>query len=419
MDTLVAAEEVRARSIAAGFAPLTGDPAPAITRNVAAFRQLRRLTPAQRPRSLARLSPAARGRLLAGFSAAQRRAVLKGLRTSLVVKLNREWRAAAKGRPQDFAGGTRGLDIVLDATGVTQLVSTLQPGLAPCRFAVSGGRRRFVSASAVILTPESTAPRATLAHELFHGVQCNANNSGSAGLLSEGAAEWHAALVEPAAFTGAVIDDPGGAQRVVGGAARSISFCNDFDPVRLAGLDAYESWPVWMALELASPGTIRGIMTGAPTSLPTTPQAVLARVGADRWSAALAVAVREVCGNLRSPSAATLFPSAIQDYFGALRPPASPGVSTPLVVPAGGAASVGAIWPPGSTTVTLRVAPASLADRLVARSGGVLLTVGSDGAAAVVAVPAELLLAQRSASLTLANPLTTTPTTATIDVVAG
>ncbi len=164
-------------------------------------------------------------------------------------------------------------------------------------------------------------------------------------------------------------------------------------------------------------GRPRGVSRSAGRARRSSMQAVLARVGADRWSAALAVAVREVCGNALALGA-TVVPSGIQDYFGALRQPASPGGSMPLVVPAGWTASVGAIWPPGSTTVTLRVAPASLVGRLMARSGGVPLPVGSDGTAAVVTMPAELLPAQHSASLTIANPSAATPTTATIDVVA-
>ena len=415
-DTLVVAEEVRVRSIAAGFAPLIGDPAPILPRNAVLARRLRLQEPAIRARTLTNMRVATRGRLLAGFGVAQRRAVLRGLKRALVARLNREWRAAVSGRPQDFAGGTRGLDIVLDASGVTKMVSTFQPGLTPCRFTLRAGRHRFASASATILAPDAIAPRATLAHELFHGVQCNANVSGTATLLGEGTAEWHAALAEPTDFAGAAIDEPGG-QRVVGGAARAISFCNDFDPARIAGLDAYASWPVWMALELGAPGTIRGVMKSALTAPPATPQAVMALLGPDRWSAAVATAAREVCGNLRSPSGATIFPQAIEGYFGALRPSATPGPPSQLTLAAGGVASIVATWSP-STMVTLRVSPPALADRLFVRSGGALLSVTADSSAAVVSVPAGLV-PQGGASLTLANPSAVSPTTATVEVLSS
>ncbi len=417
-ETLAVAQIHRGQSIGLTYPALVGDAPPRFAAQTAAFRQLRRLAPAVRAATLRRLTPLRRGRLFAGLTKPQRRIVLAGLPAALVRRINQERIRAEKGRPADFIGGDRRLDIALHATR-DHLGSA--DGVMGCRsFALSGGRAQFASVNGVVLTIEPAANRTTLAHELFHAVQCIMGVTGQASLLlKEGTAEWHAAVLEPVMFAGAVTPTPGGAA-ASGGASRAISFCNDFNPARTQTLDPYTSWPVWMALELAQPGTIAGLLRSAAATPLTTPQAVVTAVGDPRWSAALATAVREVCGNLRSPNGQTAFPAGIRDFFATAAPTASPGTPAVVTVPAGGTASVRAAWSGAATSVTVRVtvagaAPSTVAQGIAATVGGASVTVGADATSAFISVPPGSIAAG-GGPLTIANPLSLSDSSATVDV---
>jgi hypothetical protein len=381
--TLDAAEATRAAATSRGFPPLVGDAALVFPPNRAAFNTLRRLPAASRARTLSGIPVTARGRLLAGFTPAQRTTILRGLPRSLRARLNREIATTLAGRPKDFVGGDRRLDIVLDRTGVTGMVGGSLKGVAPCRTSISGTTRRFVSTNAVVLAPDTDVPRSTLAHELFHSVQCVMGARGDL-LMQEGTAEWFAALAEPTAFAGQVTSD-GFGTTVTGGATRAISFCRDFDPSRTGTLDVYNSWPVWTALDLGSPGAVRTAILAAAK----TPATVMASVGDAPWSASLLSAVTEVCGNLRSPAGQPIFASQIRDFFADGRPVARPGVPVTATVWAGGVQSLVATWTTAPTQVVLRVSapgvdPATLATRLVTQTGGVVVPVTSDPTGALI-----------------------------------
>ena len=410
---LSAAETYRVIATVHGFPAMIGDAAPRFARNRSAYNSLRRLGPDVRGRSLSRLSPTLRGRLLAGFTVNERRVVLRGLSRVLRLRLTRDATVAVAGRPKDYVGGDRRLDITLDRTGVTGEVGDSRKGVAPCRYALIAGKRRFVAASTVILAPDAGIPRATLAHELFHAVQCVLNASG-VGLVQEGTAEWFGALAEPGDFAGQI--DVSGT--ITGGATRVISFCREFDPSRKTALDVYNSWAVWTALELAVPGGVENaVRSGGSTA-----QAIMSGVGDAAWSAAVLLATRELCGNLRSPSGAPVFAPKIRDVFAAGRPIASPGVPVATPAPPGGTASVVGDWPTGPppAQVVIRltapgIAPDALASRLVAQAGATVLTVTSDPTATLVTLPAADILTGR-ALITIANPSIATPVTVTTEV---
>jgi hypothetical protein len=414
--TLDAAEAVRAIAIGRGFPALIGDPPAKIPRDRVAYRRLLRLRPAARGRALSRLRPAVRGRLLAGFTPNQRRVILRGLTRPLRARLTREATVAAAGRPRDFVGGDPRLDIVLDRTGVTGSVGGSRKGLTPCRYSVIAGARRFVAASAVILAPDAGVPRATLAHELFHSVQCILGGSG-AGLVQEGTAEWFGALAEPADFAGQVVSDAGGIT-VTGGATRAISFCQEFDPARINALDIYNSWAVWTALDIAAPGSVlQAIRTAGPSA-----HDVMSAVGDARWSAALLVAVQEVCGNLRTPGGLPAFAPEIRDFFPLSRAVALPGTPATVTAPAGGAISVVADWsataPAGSVIVRVTapgIDPAILAGRLLAQVGTTPVPITSDPSGALITLTGAQVAAGR-ALVTIASPSIGAPTALTTEV---
>ena len=408
------AEATRATATSRGFPSLVGDAAPAFPLNRAAFNTLRRLPAASRARTLSSIPVATRGRLLAGFTPAQRTTILRGLPGSLRARLSREIATTLAGRPKDFVGGDRRLDIILDRTGVTGLVGGSLKGVAPCRTSISGTTRRFLSASAVVLTPDAEVPRSTLAHELFHSVQCVMRARGDL-LMHEGTAEWFAALTEPGAFAGLVISD-GSGTTVTGGATRAISFCRDFDPSRTGTLDVYNSWPVWTALDLASPGAVRAAILKAAQ----TPRAVMESVGDGQWSASLLSAVTEVCGNLRSPAGQPIFAPQIRDFFSDGRPVASPGLPATAIVWAGGVQSLVATWTTAPTQVVLRVsapgiAPATLATRLVVQTGGVVVPVTSDPTASLITLVGPQAAAG-AALVTVASPAIAGAISVTLEV---
>ena len=412
---LSAAEAHRVIATGRGFPAMIGDAAPRFARNRSAYNSLRRLGPSVRSRSLSRLAPAIRGRLLAGFTANERRVVLRGLSRVLRLRLTRDVTVAAAGRPKDYVGGDRRLDITLDRTGVTGEVGDLRKGVAPCRYSVIAGKRRFVAASTVILAPDAGVPRATLAHELFHAVQCVLNASGG-GLVQEGTAEWFGALAEPGDFAGQI--DASGT--ITGGATRVISFCREFDPGRQTALDVYNSWAIWTALDLAAPGAVgNAVRTGGSSA-----QAIMSGVGDVAWSAAVLLATRELCGNLRSPSGAPVFAPEIRDVFAAGRPIASPGVPVAATALPGGTTTAVGDWPtvPPPAQVVIRmtapgIAPDVLASRLVAQVGATALAVTSDPTAALVTLPTPDIATGR-ALITFANPSIAAPVTVTTEVTA-
>lgn len=413
------AEATRTVVAARGFPPLVGDAPPRIPRSTQAFNQLRRLRPAQRARVLAGLRPELRARLLAGFSVNQRRVVLRGLSRSQRLRLTRDATRGGLGRPSDFVGGDRRLDLILDRTGVTGEVGTSRPGSARCSYFQLPTGRRFAGSAIVLLTPDANVPRGTLAHELFHAAQCMLGASGDL-VMMEGTAEWFGALAEPADFVGQVT-----VTGASGGVTRAISFCREFNPNRPPPpLDVYDSWAVWTALEAGAPGTVAQVLRSAAASPLGSSQAVLAATGDAQWSAALLVAVREVCGNLRSPSGLTTFPPETRGFFvDPTRPVARVGAPATAVTPAGGTTTLVADWSatPPTTQVVVRLtaaglAPDALATRLVAQSGGVVLPVTSDPTGALVTLPAAQASALR-ALVTVASPTISAPLSVVAEVV--
>jgi hypothetical protein len=422
-EVLDTANDARARAVSMGFPGTIGDGPPAVLRDARFTRQLLRLSPQVRASALGALSPAVRGRFLAGLTASQRNGVLKGLPSTLRRRLTGELRTAKRGRPGDFVGGDRRVDLVLDGSsqGVTGFVRPGQPGAAICRTSTRGSQRTFVATwMTVLVTPDIPAARATTAHEMMHVVQCVMGVRPDTTLLvKEGTAEWFAALAEPGAFPGTLPD--GG---ISGGNARAASLCNAFDP-RGAGLQPYASWAVWEALDPGTPraSAVRAILDGYRRSASGAESGAMARVGAARWSEALRVAAREVCGDRRSPSGVVRFAPQMRGFLGATASPARPGAPAPLRVPAGGVATATAIWgalPVAAVTVRLSapgIAPEALAGGVVvSTAAGVLSPAVRDGAV-VVDIPAPAF-GERYVPVTVANPSTETSAQVTIEMLA-
>ncbi len=425
-DTLAVAEAIRLASNAAGFPAIVGDRALVFRRDGVWYRRTVRTRPTARATTLGRIAPTTRGRLLAGLRATERKRVYRGLPSRLVRRLKSDVTRALSGRPRDFVGGDRRVDVMFDGTGATGLVNPTVVGRAPCTQSVAtSGRRAFVSGSFILFTPDAAVPRAVLAHELFHTVQCILGlPGGTPALVGEGTAEWHAATFEPVDFAGAQIAQ-GNAVSVTGGAARAISFCNNFDPTSTTGLDGYRAFGVWSALEIASPGTVLGVLTaGAATPFATT-QAVIGHIGDARWSEALLVATREICGNLRTPSGQTVFPPGIRVFFGANpgTPGAQPAAPAMVTLAPGGVRSIPVGWPPTdppSTTVTLQVTapgidPATVAARTFVHVAGALAPVGPDATGSAAMLSGAQVTAQGGA-VTMANPSSVAPLTITVSV---
>lgn len=424
-ETLQVAEAIRLSSNSAGFPPIVGDRPLVFARDRAWYRRTVRAKAKVRATMLGRITPATRGRLLAGLLPAERTKVYRGLPTRLVTRLKRDAVRALAGRPKDFVGGDRRVDIMFDSTGATGLVNATVVGRAPCTQSVAlSGRRTFVSGSFIVFAPDAVVPRATLAHELFHTVQCILGvPGGTPALLGEGTAEWHAATFEPLAFAGAEVAQ-GSSLTVTGGAARAISFCNDFDPTKVAGLDGYRAFGVWSALEIAAPGTILGTLTASATAPFTSTQAVIGHVGDARWSDALLTATREICGNLRTPSGQTVFPPGIRAFIGANpgTPVAAPGVPATLTLAPGGVRSLPVDWAlvdPPPTAVTIQITapgvdPAAIAARSFVHVAGILTAVGPDAAGGVAVVSGDHVVTARGGAVTVANPSSVNPLTITV-----
>ncbi|MCC6830306.1 MAG: hypothetical protein IT200_03085 [Thermoleophilia bacterium] len=388
------AERARATAQGLGLPRMTGDAPPATVRLPELTRVLLRARPGERVIALNGLGARTRGQYLAGLPAATRVRVLAGITGTVRRRFAADLRLAVAGRPSDFAGGDRRVDVVLDASGVTGMVSAATPGRTSCSEIPTGPRLRrvaFRSTEVVVLAPADTAPAAALAHELFHVVQCDTSTStGAPDLLAEGTAEWFAARAEPADFAGTLTTGATG-QTLSGGATRVARFCTRFDPVG-AGLEAYASWGVWQALDagrarpvrvLAALRSVTGLRTG-PTAA-----AVIRDVGTARWADALQDAARSLCAGLRAPFGDVVFAPGVRGFIGLGSPTATPVTPQTVVVPRWGVASARAQWSGGGTQATIRVTSpdldaATLVAALVApAANGPLAATVRDGAAVI------------------------------------
>ncbi|MEQ9337414.1 MAG: hypothetical protein RJQ03_09515, partial [Miltoncostaeaceae bacterium] len=419
-DLMSAAEPVRRRAVSAGFAPIVGDGPPATLRDVAFTRQLLRVPASVRVQALRQQRTDLRRAYLAGLNVRQFAVMTRGMSGAARRVFGRERTLGLRGRPRDFVGGDRRVDVVLDVAGATGYVRTGQTGLAVCRTRGDGGRRSFVASWLYLLMqPGDTSVRATLAHEAFHVVQCVMNTRGDAPqLLREGSAEWFSVLSEPASFPGAVGLD--GA--ITAGNARAASFCNEFDPRNLAGLDVYSAWAVWEALD---PATRRASLV--PRLLRVYRRAtgdgdgVIRRVGEARWSQALLTAARTVCGTLTSPSGRVTFAPQVRGFLGSRNQPAEVGRPATITLPPGGLVTVGAVWGQravGAASVSVgspAVAPDVLAQQIVVSTALTPLTPGVRDGQAAVDIPAESLN-EGYVPVTIANPSASSPVQVTVQV---
>lgn len=422
-DLISAAEPVRRRAVSAGFAPILGDAPPVTLRDPGFTRQLLRVPAAVRVRALRTQRLDLLRPYLAGLTPRQFVGITRGMSAAARRVFLRQRIRGQRGGPRDFVGGDRRVDIVLDADGATGAVRAGQPGLAVCRTRGDGGRRSFVASWLYLYAePEDTSLRATMAHEIFHVVQCITNTRGDAPqLLKEGTAEWFSVLSEPASFPGAVGVD--GA--INAGNARAASFCNAFDPRNLQGLDVYAAWAVWEALD---PATRRADLV--PRLLRVYRRAtgdgdgVIRRVGEARWSQALLTAARSVCGTLRSPSGRVTFAPQVRGFLGSQTPAAEAGRPATVTVPPGGLVTVGAVWgrrPVGSASVSV-TAPAVPADvmaqQIVVSTALTPLTPAVRDGGAAVDIPAESL-GEAYVPVTIANPSASAPVQVTVQVTAS
>jgi hypothetical protein len=162
---------------------------------------------------------------------------------------------------------------------------------------------------------------------------------------------------------------------------------------------------------------IQAIRTSAATS-----QAVMSAVGDAPWSAALLVAVREVCGNLRSPLGLPVFAPEIRGFFGSSRAVALPGSPATVTAPAGGTISVVADWSatPPATGVMIRltapgVDPPVLAGRMIGQIGATTVPIASDPSGALISLTAAQAV-DGKALITIANPSIAAPAAITVQV---
>ena len=394
------AERARLRARTLGFPAMRGDAPPPVLRNPTLARALLRQSPPLRTRTLLGLTSRTRGAFLAGMTAAARRRVLRGTTLRVRRRLLRDMTAARRGRPSDFVGGDRRVDIVVDPSGATGRVNDSRPAAALCSLGRTGGRkprRAFAHSYVVVLARGGTAPTAALAHELFHVVQCNmAVNASGPALLLEGTAEWFAAAADPAGFVTAPVTDVSGGTALSGGSSRVAAFCSAFDPADTSGLDAYNSWGVWAALAAgAEPASgVRTVLQWfSGRTNRRSPDDLIGLIGADRWTGALSTATTGLCGELRAPYTGLAFPGEVRSFFGAGRPSVSMGAGTTTIVPAWGTASVIARWGTASgARVTISapgISPATLAAATVAMTPSGPLAVVERGAGVEVDVPTD------------------------------
>lgn len=414
-ESIAAVERGRTALRMIGYPAVVGDPVPAL-RVPGAYRTLTRMRPATRAATLRAMTRLRRGRLLSGFSSGQRRLVLRGLPSALQRTLRRDLAAAQRGRPQDFVGGDRRIDLVLHATPVFLGTSD---GVTRCRWnSALRGSARFVGTSMSVLTDGARANLSTIAHELFHVLQCNLGaDETPSDLLMEGTAEWGAGRLEPLAFAGSGTTDGAGVS-IRGGAVEAAELCNDWSPLA-GGLDSYRSWAVWGALEAQYPGTVRTMLLRAVTTRLSTPSDVIAQVGAARWQAAVLSAATSVCGQLRAPGGTTVFPDQVWDFIGwdaqGVRS-VSFGETRTITVAAAGIGSGRAPLTAGTETVTITstaLDPVTLAGRLVLTSGRGQPVAATVDAAGVTVPTAGLTGPLR---ITLANPSTAVPVSVTVAV---
>ena len=152
---------------------------------------------------------------------------------------------------------------------------------------------------------------------------------------------------------------------------------------------------------------------------------MIGHIGDARWSEALLVATREICGNLRTPSGQTVFPPGIRAFFGATQgtPTAHPAAPAAITLAPGGVRSIPVNWAlvdPPPTTVTIQVAapgidPAAITARTFAHIAGAPVTGISDPTGTSV-VLSGAPVAARGGALTVANPSSITPLAITVSV---
>ncbi len=371
-ESLDALHRGRVAVASLGFRVIAGDSLPKFVFQRRNYRLLVSLSPTRRAALLKGTKRTTRGRVLASFSPAQRRIVNRGLATSLRRALAVDIRRAQRGTAADFVGGDRRIDVTLTANAAFM---GERDGYASClSYPSLFGAYRFQSTSMVVLTNRANADTATLAHELFHVVQCNRGVSNTSDLVTEGSAEWSAAVSDPVGFVGGVLVDPAdGQQRLHGGSARAVGFCTSFTPHAGPGLDNYRSFPVWMELEKTQPGTIRNLIAVAVKGVLRSSDATMALIGDARWTTALGAAHQAVCGGMTTPTANMTFPVDTRGYIAANTPTVvSTGGSTSAAVPVGGVTSIGLRWNTRTPVITVsspQLAPDALATRLVA--GGI------------------------------------------------
>ncbi len=400
-----------------GYPVVYGDAAPRFQPQPAVFRNLRSMRPQTRARWLSGIRRANRGRMLASLTVAQRQVVNRGLPQRLRALMAQDLRTALAGRPADFIGGSRRIDVVLTADPA---MLSGPAGYAQCRTNPSRrGADRFIGASMVVLTDDAVPKFTTLAHEFFHVVQCNMGAIRNSALLTEGSAEWASTRIDPTAFAEAVRATAGG-YGVSGGTARSVGFCRDFDPSATMSTDPYRSFAVWAALEAAEPGITRRTILAAVARPRTTADAVMSQVGDVRWSRALAAAVRSVCGELRIPGSPVPLPSEARGFI-ALGVGAGPGSAASITVPAGGVRSATLQWDwdqpaPTFLVTSPQMSPDALAGQLVANTRTAPLPVTPTPSGVLVTVPPELI-GDGSGSITAASPGIRTPLALTVTMI--
>jgi len=323
----------------------------------------------------------------------RRRVVNRGVPHALRRALAADVRRAQRGTARDFWGGDRRIDVALTANAAYMKG---RDGVTSCRtYPKLFGANRFLSTSMVVLTDGPGANTPTLAHELFHVVQCNRGVHGQSDLVMEGTAEWGAAVIDPVGFVGGVLTAPTGERRITGGSARVVGFCTSFTPHAGPGLDNYRSFPVWMELERRSPGTVRTTIAAAVRGVLRTSDATMALISDARWTTALTAAHQKVCGDMTSPTANMTYPADTRSFIAGNAPAGqivTTGGSITAAVPVGGITSIALRWTTHTPVITVtspQLPPDQLAARITAGSGSARLPVAVTPAGVSIVVPPE------------------------------